>query len=208
MFSLFPCPKILFAKEAVPCKGCQCWPLLYLLHTADLSTTPESTITMSTDDTALLATDSDWAIPLQKLQTNLAAIQNWSKKWRIQANKSKSVHVTFTIQRETWLPVQINNVQLPKEDVEYLELHLDRRLTWHKHIFTKQKQLGITFTKMYWLLRYMSKLSTSNKILIYKTILKSIWAYRIQLWGTASNSNKEILECFQSKAFRKILDAP
>jgi hypothetical protein len=31
-------------------------------------------------------------------------------------------------------------------------LHLDRRLTWHKHIFAKWKQLGITLTKMYWLL--------------------------------------------------------
>jgi hypothetical protein len=103
---------------------------------------------MSTDDTVLLVTDSDRAIPLHKLQTNLAAIQNWSKKWR-KANESKSVHVTFTIQRETCSPVHINNVQLPEEDVEYLEMHLDRRLTWHKHTFTKQKQLGLTFTKMY-----------------------------------------------------------
>jgi hypothetical protein len=29
-------------------------------------------------------------------------------------------------------PVHINNVQLPQtEEVKYLELHLDRRLTWH-----------------------------------------------------------------------------
>jgi hypothetical protein len=26
-----------------------------------------------------------------------------------------------------------------------------------------------------------------------------IWTYGIQLWGTTSNSNIEILECFQSK---------
>jgi hypothetical protein len=29
---------------------------------------------------------------------------------------------------------------------------LDKRLTWLKHIFTKRKHLGITFTKLYWLL--------------------------------------------------------
>jgi hypothetical protein len=45
-----------------------------------------------------------------------------------------------------------------------------------------------------------SKLSTSNKLLIYKTILKPIWTYGIQLWGTVSTSNTEILERFQSKA--------
>jgi hypothetical protein len=79
---------------------------------------------------------------------------------------------------------------------------------WHKHIFAKRKQLGIAFTKMYWLLGRKSNHSTSNKLLIYKIILKLIWTYGIQLWGTASTSNIEIIERFQSKALRMIVDAP
>jgi hypothetical protein len=35
-----------------------------------------------------------------------------------------------------------------------------------------------------------------------------MWTYGIQLWGTASTSNIEILERFQSKALRIIVDAP
>jgi hypothetical protein len=50
--------------------------------------------------------------------------------------------------------------------------------------------------------------SLPNKLLLYKTILKSIWTYGIQLWGTASTSNIEMLERFQSKALRIIVDAP
>jgi hypothetical protein len=50
--------------------------------------------------------------------------------------------------------------------------------------------------------------STSNKILIYKAILKPRWTYGIQLWGTAFLSNTEILERFQPKALRTIIDAP
>jgi hypothetical protein len=47
-------------------------------------------------------------------------------------------------------PVHINNVQLPQEEaVKDLRLHLDRRLSWHEHIFVKPKQLEITLTKMY-----------------------------------------------------------
>jgi hypothetical protein len=102
----------------------------------------------------------------------------------------------------------MNNVQLPCADhVKYLGLHLDRKLTWH-HIFTKRKQLGLTLTSMYWLLERRSQLSLRNKLLLYKTILKPIWTYVIQLWGTASTSNIEILERFQSKTLRIIVDAP
>jgi hypothetical protein len=61
---------------------------------------------------------------------------------------------------------------------------------------------------IHWLLGRKSQLSTKNKLLLYKTILKPIWTYGIQLWGTASTSNIEILERFQYKVFRMIVDAP
>jgi hypothetical protein len=49
---------------------------------------------------------------------------------------------------------------------------------------------------MYWLLGRKSKLSISNKLLAYKVILKPIWTYGTELWGSASISNIEILERF------------
>jgi hypothetical protein len=61
---------------------------------------------------------------------------------------------------------------------------------------------------MYLLLGRKSKLSINNKLLAYKVILKPIWTYRIQLWGSASISNIEILERFQGKVLRMITDAP
>jgi hypothetical protein len=112
--------------------------------------------------------------------------------------------VTFNTRHAPCTPVHINDVQI---HVRYLALHLDRRLTWHPHIFTKCKQLWISLTKMHWLLGHKSKLSISNKLLIYKTILKPIWTYGIQLWGTTSNSNIAILERFQSKDLRLIVNA-
>jgi hypothetical protein len=52
--------------------------------------------------------------------------------------KHKSIHVTFTTRWEACPPVHINSVQLPQEDdVKYLGLHLDRRLTWHKKTFSQ-----------------------------------------------------------------------
>jgi hypothetical protein len=71
----------------------------------------------------------------------------------MKVNSSKFTHATFTTRRGTCPGVHIYNEQLPQaEEVKYLGLYLDRRVTWHKHIFAKWKHLVITPSKMYWLL--------------------------------------------------------
>jgi hypothetical protein len=96
--------------------------------------------------------------------------------------------------------VQIGSVDLPqKNEVKYLAMHLVRRLTWAKHIKTKRKQLNLEAKQMHWLLGRRSTVSIESKLLLYKAVLKSIWTYGIQPWGTTSNSNFEIVQRFQSK---------
>jgi hypothetical protein len=53
------------------------------------------------DDAAVLATDSDPGIASKKLRMNLDTKQNGLKRWKIKADESKSVHVTFTTRRKT-----------------------------------------------------------------------------------------------------------
>ena len=42
----------------------------------------------------------------------------------------------------------------------------------------------------------------------HKTILRPIWTYEIPLWGMASQSNITIIQRFQNKVLRTIVNAP
>ena len=127
----------------------------------------------------------------------------------MKVNKTKSFHVTFTLKMSVCPSVQLNNKHLAQpDDVKYLGIHLDRKLTWRKHITTKRKRLDLKLRKLYWIIGRKSQLSLENKLLVYKAILKPIWTYGLQLWEAASNSNIDILGRFQSEVLGIITDAP
>ncbi|KAH8316577.1 hypothetical protein KR067_010721, partial [Drosophila pandora] len=54
----------------------------------------------------------------------------------------------------------------------------------------------------YWLMGRRSKLITSSKLLIYKAIIRPIWTYGIQLWGTASKTNVRTIQTFENRVLR------
>ncbi|GBP86407.1 Probable RNA-directed DNA polymerase from transposon X-element [Eumeta japonica] len=195
-------------RSGVP-QGSVLGPVLYLIYTADLPAHASTTTATYADDTAILSTHKNQDSASDSLQQHLNLIEKWLRQWRIKANTDKSVQVTFTLRRKTCPPVKLCNVEIPQaDDAKYLGMHLDRRLTWRKHIWTKRKQQDCKLRGMYWLIGRKSQLSDASKMTIYKTILKPIWTYGIQLWGTASHSNIEILERFQSKTMRAMFNIP
>jgi len=162
-----------------------------------------------TDDTAILASHHDPVAASDLLRHHLTQTEKWMKRWHIRVNETKSTHVTFTLRREDWTAVYLNGRHIPQDStVTYLGIHLDRRLTWKTHIFAKRKHLGFLFQSMYWILGRKSELSLANIVLLYKNILKPIWTCGIPLWGTASHSNIEILQRFQNKALRTMVNDP
>jgi hypothetical protein len=85
---------------------------------------------------------------------------------------------------------------------------LDAKLRWKEHIKKKRDELNIKFRKMYWLLGRNSELSFHNKIILYKQVIRSVWSYGIQLWGCATDSNIEVIQSYQDKVLKCIVNAP
>lgn len=184
-------------------------PLLYLIYSSDTPTTENTLIATFADDTAILATSETPQLAAEHLQHHLDLIQEWTNKWRITVNSEKSTQITFTNRRLVCPQTRLNNIPIPmKTEIKYLGMHLDGKLTWSTHIKAKRKQLDIKVKQMYWLIGNRSPLSLSNKVLLYKVILKPIWTYGIQLWGCAKASHTKILQRFQSKTLRMLANAP
>jgi len=182
---------------------------LYQLFTADLPISREVKMATFVDDTAILSTHVNPNTASRVLQDHLNDIQKWLEIWRVKVNETKSAHVTFTLRKKTCPALLLNGVKIPKaSDVKYLGMHLDSKLNWVRHISAKLKQLKIQKSKLYWLIGRKSKLSIENKAMLYKAILKPIWTYGIQLWGTASATNIKKIQSFQSATLRCIMNAP
>ena len=119
------------------------------------------------------------------------------------------MHVDFTNKRVEHKPIYINHQVVPYENTaKYMGTTLDAKLRWKPHVKKKQEELILKYRKMYWLMGSYSALSVYNKLMLYQQILKPVWTYCIQLWGCASQSNRNIIQSFQNRVLRGIVNAP
>jgi len=86
---------------------------------------------------------------------------------------------------------------------------LEAKLRWKAHVKKKQEKLGLRYKKkMFWLIGWNSSQSLHNRLLLYKQILNPVWTYGIQLWSCTKESNIDIIQRFQNKVLRSIVNAP
>lgn len=195
-------------KAGVP-QGSVLGPILYLLFTYDLPNNQNCVTATFADDTAILSVGTTILESTTQLQQTLNEIYNWTMKWHIKLNETKSIHIDFTYNKISYLPLNLNGIQIPySNNAKYLGMTLDSKLRWKVHVKKKKEELEIKYRNMYWLMGKQSVLSIHNKLILYKQILKPIWTYGIQLWGCSSMSNIMQIQRFQTKVLKCATNAP
>jgi hypothetical protein len=72
----------------------------------------------------------------------------------------------------------------------------------------KRDELNIKFRKMYWLRGRNFEVSVHNKLTLYKQVIRPVWSYGIQLWGCTNESNIQVIQHYQNKVLKCIVNAP
>jgi len=187
-------------------QGSDIAPFLFNIFTSDLPLNENILLGTFADDTAILAIDKDPIQAAQKIQNHLTVLNTGFHDWKIQVNPSKFSQITFTLRSLECPPTFIGKSQIPSStQTKYLGLILDKRLTWGPHLKNKRKALNSRLHFLRPLLR--SKLSLRTKKTIYMALLRPMWYYGIQIWGSAKPSNVRTIQAFQSICLRLLSGA-
>jgi len=102
----------------------------------------------------------------------------------------------------------MNNKSIPySQTAKYLGMTLNTKLRWKVRVKEKREELGLKYKHMYWLMGRRSALSTHNNLVLYKQILNPVWTFGLQLWECTKPSNTAIIQRFQNKILRNLVDA-
>ena len=184
-------------------------PVLFNIFIADQPTSPHTFVAEYADDKAILSTHENPITASFLLQSHLSRLESWCRNWKVKINETKSCHITFTLKHQICPPISFNNITIPTSpNTKYLGIFFDKKLNWAHHTHNIKIKLNSRLRSLKFFLNAKSKLSLHTKLNLYKTLLKPIWMYGIQIWGSAKKSHINKIQITQNKLFRLITKAP
>ena len=186
-------------------------PTLYNIFMADLAMIDGVSYFLFADDTGFIASDADPDIVVTKLQAAQNAIERYQKKWKVKTNAEKSQAIFFTRKRSPRnLPrreVSVWGSQVPwSEDVKYLGLTLDRKLTFAAHMKNTLTKCDKITRMLYSLISRRSHLDVNSKLLLYKTVFKPSMTYGFPAWYDCAASHRKKLQVKQNRLLKMMLN--
>lgn len=199
-------------EAGVP-QGAVLSPVLFNLFMSDLPEIPNCDTAQFADDVAFLTSNKRAASIKKQLQTAVNIFSKYVKQWKLMLNPMKTETVFFTRRRvrkafpRYQIKVEGQHVEW-KRSAKYLGVILDQKLTFKEHVENSILKSGKCFKLLYSIMNRNSKLHPTNKLRLYKSILRPILTYAAPVWGQCAKSHINKMQIFQNRMLKTCLKLP
>ena len=185
-------------------------PKLFLVYINDIPKSKNTNLSLFADDSAIFTSSYRIDTIINRLETSAHIIIKYFNKWKLKANSKKTEAIIFTKRKPIInKKVKIQNQEIEwSNEVKYLGLTLDNKLTYSKHLKNLENKCTGLIIMLYPLINTKSKLSVQNKLLIYKTIVRPVISYGCPVWSNICESKYYNLQIIQNKFLRMIGNYP
>lgn len=186
---------------------------MYIIYTSDFPKIANCEYAFFADDSAIFCSGLFAQEILDNMQLSLDKIVEYSLKWKIKINTTKSQAIFFTKRRKNCYIPQTNLTMFGNEiqwsnSVRYLGVFLNTRLTFNDHVSQIIHKMNIAIKLLYPLINRKSELNFENKISILKSIFQPIALYACPVWGVCAKSHIYKLQVCQNKILKMMLNLP
>ena len=192
------CSYFLSITSGVP-QGSILGPLLFLIYINDMVTNIESEIFLFADDTSLFSIASNWNLVQETLNRDLIKLSDWSNKWLISFNASKTVYMEISNKPcGSQIVLKLNDTILTRvTSHKHLGLVLNSAFTWSDHVTyicnKVSKKLGMLY-------KSKTRLNRNSLVRLYCTWIRPMIDYCSQCYDNLSTSDCLRLERLQRRA--------
>ncbi|GBM46320.1 hypothetical protein AVEN_195272-1 [Araneus ventricosus] len=143
------------------------------------------------------------------LNSYLDLLGKWMISWKVKINTDKCQAVYFSRRRNIAYHPKLYRRAIPwRDSTKYLGVIPHKRLTFKQHITNNRQKVNAVKSILYPLIGRKFKLSLSNKLLLYKSLVRPVMSYASPVWGAAAKSNIKNLESAQNIIARQITNSP
>jgi hypothetical protein len=115
---------------------------------------------------------------------------------------------TFLTKGDSLTPLTLNGRNIPfVNNVKYLGIIFDKRMTWSLHIETIEAKTFRTFLRFCSLLKN-ERLRADIKLTLHKALIRSVMTYACAAWEFAAETHLLKLQRLQNKVLRTIGNLP
>ena len=175
-------------------------PLLFLIFINDITQDLQCTVRLYADD-ILIYNIIHFPNDSEHLQQDLCTLQAWARRWQMEFNPAKCVHLTISnkhhiIEHNYYL---FDHLIQKVSKAKYLGITFDEHLTWKNHIHNicHKANSALAFMR-----RNVNHCPISVRSHCYKSLVRPILEYASPIWAPHLQSDICAIEKIQSSATR------